>query len=128
MLCPAPISTSVVIEKDLRSADFFVEFSLKKHRLALNERSDGPTLQSHAMPWAPATFCLLILVTNGLLPAKVDQDKIGIVALCEAAFADHIPDSRRRVAHPLNHTFQRADSCINAIQHQCERVFDGGES
>ena len=116
-----------MIEKYFRSPDFFIELPVEEYSLTVNERADGPALQSHAVPRGPATFCLLILVTHGLLLPQVDQDKIGVVTLRNPTFTHHVPDSSRRVAHPMNHAFQRTDSCIDAVEHQSERILNGGQ-
>src|SRR5690242_5974967 len=86
----------------------------------------GLTGEFDTVPWAPTRFRDLLLVSNRLLAIQIDKHKISIIARRNPTFVDNVPNSCWRIAHPMNHLLERTSTLIHHVEHQGERILDGG--
>ena len=59
---------------------------------------------------------------------EIDEHEVGVVADGDAALADDVPHAGRGVAHPVDDLLQRAAAAVHFVEHQGERILDGGQA
>jgi len=81
-------------------------------------RPRRPAGEPDAVPGTPATFSDLPFIADVVGALQIDKDEVGVVAHGDAALADDVPHAGRRVAHPVDHLFQRAAPTVDFVEHQ----------
>ncbi len=92
------------------------------NRLAHHPSSHRQARESITVPGTPAALRHLLFIADLVHPFQIDQHQVRIVSNLDAALSNDVPHARRRIAHPVNHLFQRAATVAYLIQHQRQRI------